>query len=270
MKFGAGLVTGGVVGVKMGAMQLPSWATLVRAPNAGPMTLDGTNTWVLRGSGSDGCVLIDPGPDDHEHLAALAARQPIDLIIATHRHLDHVGGLDRLGELLGGRVPVAAALPELCRDADPLTDGDVLHHAGLPITVWATPGHTSDSVSLVVEAEGERAVLTGDTILGRGTTIIAWPDGEVGPYLTSLDRLGTLDGVPVLPGHGPTLADCGLVAREYRAHREQRLDQVRAALSTGAATPADVVSMVYPDLEPVLVPAAEWTVRAALAYLEQT
>jgi len=115
---------------------------------------------------------------------------------------------------------------------------------------------------------GERAVLTGDTILGRGTTVVAWPDGDLGDYLASLRRLGALDGVPVLPGHGPVLADCGQVAREYLAHREARLVQVRAALDAGARSPAEVVSRVYPDLEPALVPAAEWTVRAALAYLD--
>jgi glyoxylase-like metal-dependent hydrolase (beta-lactamase superfamily II) len=251
----------------MGAMpvaQLPTWATLVRAPNPGPMTLDGTNTWILRAPGAPGCVIVDPGPDDEGHLAELAGVAPVELIIVTHRHPDHLDGVERLVDLLGGDVPVAAAAPELCRGTTPLIDGERREIAGLTILIMATPGHTSDSVCLVVNAEG---VLTGDTILGRGTTIIAWPDGDLGAYLASLDRLGALDGVPVMPGHGPVLADCGQIARDYRAHREDRLNQVRAALAAGARTPAEVVVAVYPDLDPALVPAAEWTVRAALAHI---
>jgi glyoxylase-like metal-dependent hydrolase (beta-lactamase superfamily II) len=258
-----------MVGVRMGAMsaaRIP-WMTLVRAPNPGPMTLEGTNTWVLRGAGSDGCVIVDPGPDDDGHLAALAKHAPVEAIIVTHRHLDHLAGVERLVELLGGGVPVAAAVPELCRDAEPLRDRERRFLAGLSIEVLATPGHTRDSVCLLVDGGDDRAIFTGDTILGRGTTVVAWPDGNLGDYLASLDRLSALDGIPVHPGHGPDLADCGKAAREYRAHREDRLNQVRTALAAGARTPADVVAAVYPDLDPVLIPAAEWTVRAALAYL---
>jgi glyoxylase-like metal-dependent hydrolase (beta-lactamase superfamily II) len=135
------------------------------------------------------------------------------------------------------------------------------------IEVIATPGHSSDSVCLLVSAGADRGVCTGDTILGRGTTVVAWPDGDLGDYLASLDRLAALDGIPALTGHGPVRPDCGEIAREYRAHRDERLVQVRAALAGGARTPAEVVAYVYPDLEPALVPAAEWTVRAALAHL---
>ena len=248
--------------------QVPSWASLVLAPNPGPMTLEGTNTWVLRGPSAGGCVIIDPGPDDLGHLAVLASLAPIELIVVTHHHPDHVAGIERLVHLLGGAIPVAAQSPELCRDAAPLRDGDRRDVAGLSITVLATPGHTRDSVCLLVAAGGERAIFTGDTILGRGTTVVAWPDGDLGAYLTSLERLSVLDGIAVLPGHGPVLADCGAAARQYRAHREDRLTQVRAALAAGAKTSADVVAAVYPELEPSLVPAADWTVRAALAYLD--
>jgi glyoxylase-like metal-dependent hydrolase (beta-lactamase superfamily II) len=253
----------------MPSAQLPSWATLVLAPNPGPMTLDGTNTWVLRAPGAPGCVIVDPGPDQDDHLRVLAQVGPVEAILITHWHHDHTAAIDPLRKLLGGDVPVSAGSPEWCRDAEPLRDGETRTLAGLSITVMATAGHTTDSVCLIAaDGSGERAVLAGDTILGRGTTVVAWPDGDLAAYLATLDRLAELDGIPVLPGHGPALPDCGAIAAAYRAHRGQRLDQVRAAIAAGARTPAEVVAMVYPDLEPSLVPAAVWTVRAALAYLE--
>ena len=245
----------------------PDFVSCLRAPNPGPMTLDGTNTWVLRAPGASGCVVIDPGPDDADHIAAIVAAGPVEAIFATHRHLDHVGGLDLLFQKTD--APVRAMDVNWCRKSDPIGDGGWFELAGVTLEIMATPGHTSDSVCIIASRDSERVVFTGDTILGRGTTIVAWPDGNLGDYLASLDKLAALDGVRVLPGHGPDVADCGVIAREYRAHRHDRLDQVRAALATGARTPAEVVAHVYPDLEPVLVPAAEWTVRAALAYLAE-
>ncbi len=255
-------------GVKIGAMS--SFASLLRAPNPGPMTLDGTNTWILAAPGASAATVVDPGPADEGHLHAIAAAGAIEAIILTHRHVDHTEGVDRLIRLLGYAVPVFAADESLGRDTAPMRDGDRHALGGLAVEVLATPGHTSDSVCLLATGpRGEEPVLlSGDTILGRGTTVVAWPDGDLRDYLASLDRLGRLDGVPVLPGHGPARADCGTVARDYLAHREARLDQVRAAWAAGARTPSEVVDRVYPEIEPALVPAAEWTVRAALAYLD--
>jgi glyoxylase-like metal-dependent hydrolase (beta-lactamase superfamily II) len=141
--------------------------------------------------------------------------------------------------------------------------------AGLVITAIGAPGHTADSVCFLVEAGGERAILTGDTILGRGTTVVAWPDGDLGDYLASLEKLAALSGVPVLPGHGPPLVDCGAAAAYYLAHRQARLEQVRAAVAGGATTTAAVVDAVYPDVARELRPAAEWSARAQLAYLDR-
>lgn len=248
-------VTAPVVSV---AGELPGWARLVRAPNPGPMTLDGTNTWVLRAGGAAGAVVVDPGPGHEEHLRAVAAAAgPVAAVLVTHRHPDHVDGLDRFRALTG--APVVA----------PPATGDVL--AGLRITTLPTPGHTADSVCFLAEpvgADRERAVLTGDTILGRGTTVVAWPDGDLGDYLASLQRLTSYPGLPVLPGHGPALADCAAAAGYYLAHRRARLDQVRAAVAAGAGTPAEVVAAVYADVDRTLWPAAEWLVRAQLAYLD--
>jgi glyoxylase-like metal-dependent hydrolase (beta-lactamase superfamily II) len=235
--------------------ELPAGVTLHRAPNPGPMTLDGTNTWVL------GRVVIDPGPADEEHLTAVAesAGEPTAILL-THGHPDHVEGAARLSQLLGG-VPVRAADPVHCSGGgEPFTDGEDLGG----ITVLAVPGHTADSVAF---RTGE-AVFTGDTILGRGTTVVAWPDGDLGRYLASLQILERLGSVPVLPGHGPALADCAAAARYYREHRVARLEQVRAARAAGAGDAPAVVRVVYADVDPVLWPAAELSVRAQLAYLD--
>jgi glyoxylase-like metal-dependent hydrolase (beta-lactamase superfamily II) len=250
----------------MGAMSSLTFASLRQAPNPGPMTLDGTNSWLLRGSGSASAVVVDPGPADEGHLASIAAAGSIEMIMLTHFHHDHTEGVGRLLELVGD-VPVTAADPALCRGIGPLRHGDRITAASVTIEVIAAPGHTADSVCLLVASGTERYVCSGDTILGRGTTVVSWPDGNLADYLATLDKLSTLDGVPVLTGHGPVRPDCGHIAREYRAHRDERLVQVRAALAAGAQTPTDVVAYVYPDLEAVLRPAAESTVRSALAYL---
>lgn len=233
------------------ANELPAWATLVRAPNPGPMTLDGTNTWVLRAPGNRSCLVVDPGPPHEGHLRAVADHGPVVAILLTHGHPDHTEGVPRLVELTG--APVRAL------------DGPV-ELAGLAITPLPAPGHTADSVCFLVGGD-EPAVLTGDTILGRGTTVVAWPDGHLGDYLASLETLGALGEIPVLPGHGPPLADCAAAARFYLAHRHARLDQVRAARAAGAGSAEEIVAAVYADVDRALWPAAELSVRAQLEYL---
>jgi glyoxylase-like metal-dependent hydrolase (beta-lactamase superfamily II) len=232
---------------------LPGWVTLVRAPNPGPMTLDGTNTWVLRAPGAQRGVVVDPGPLDEGHLARIAALGPFSSILVTHGHHDHIEGAARLSELLGG-TPVSSG--EGRREAD-----------GLDIHVLDTPGHTADSVCFLVECGNEQVMLTGDTILGRGTTVVAKPDGDLGAYLTSLDVLAAYEKVAMLPGHGPARTDVAAVAREYREHRRERLAQVEAAMAAGADTPEKVVDLVYPEIEPRLRFAAVWSAAAQLDYL---
>jgi glyoxylase-like metal-dependent hydrolase (beta-lactamase superfamily II) len=134
--------------------------------------------------------------------------------------------------------------------------------------VVATPGHTSDSLSFLLTSD--HAVLTGDTVLGRGTTVIAHPDGALGPYLESLRKLADLaPGTAVLTGHGPELPDVAAAANAYLAHREERLDQVRDALARlgPQASPRAVVEDVYADVDRALWPAAELSVRAQLEFL---
>ena len=244
-------------------------AAVLLAENPSPMTLDGTNTWVVRAPGEEACVVIDPGEDDDVHLRRVAAQGPVALVLLTNRHHDHAGGARRFAELTG--APVRALDPSLVLGSEALGDGDVVTAAGVELRVVATPGHTSDSLSFLLDGPGaDPAVLTGDTILGRGTTVIAHPDGALGPYLGSLRRLADLaPGTAVLPGHGPELPDAPAVARAYLAHREERLDQVRAALARLGpdATPRRVVELVYADVDRALWPAAELSVRAQLDHL---
>jgi len=240
-------------------------ASVLLEDNPGAMTLDGTNTWILRAPGSAECVVVDPGYADEPHLERVAACGPVELIILTHRHGDHADGADWLAARTG--APVRAFDPELCRDAGPLTDG-VVSAAGLALRVEHIPGHTDDSISLAMSNGDSRAVLTGDTILGRGTTIIS----DLGDYLDSLRRLASTPAATVvLPGHGPELPDLASIAREYLAHRGQRLDQVKAALRElgDDATPRAVVEHVYADVDPSLWGPAEWSVRAQLDYLRR-
>lgn len=241
--------------------QVTPTAGVVLAPNPGPMTLDGTNTWVLRDPGSESAVVVDPGPLIENHLQAVAAHGPVAVILLTHGHVDHSEGAARLAELTG--APVRALDPRHRLGDEGLVDGDVVAAAGLEVRVAHTPGHSSDSLSFVLPD----AVLTGDTILGRGTTVVAHPDGVLADYLDSLRRLRDLGDLTVLPGHGPELPAAEAAAQHYLDHRQQRLDQVRAALDAGATTPRQVVEVVYADVDRVLWPAAEMSVRAQLEYL---
>jgi glyoxylase-like metal-dependent hydrolase (beta-lactamase superfamily II) len=215
-------------------------------------------------------VVVDPGPDDAAHLGAVAAAGPVREILLTHGHPDHSDGARALHELTG--APVRALDPKHRYGAEGLTEGDVVTGDGVEVRVLATPGHTADSLTFVVN---DQAVLTGDTILGRGTTVVAHPDGRLADYLASLRRLAgvadELGPLAVLPGHGPDLPDLAPVVAAYRAHRDERLDQIRDALATLGpdASARQVVEVVYADVDRAVWWAAELSVRAQLDYLRQ-
>ena len=239
-------------------------ASVLLCDNPGTMTLEGTNTWVLRGPRSEEIVLVDPGPDQDVHIDRLAALGRIPLVLISHRHGDHTDGIDKIVAATGATVRSVGS-GFLRGTGGHLSDGEVIDAAGLRITVLATPGHTSDSVSFVLDD----AVLTADTVLGRGTTVIDDEDGNLADYLESLRRLQGLGRRAVLPGHGPELDDLSAVAAMYLAHRHERLEQVRlAAQSLGEdATARQLVEHVYTDVDEKLWDAAEKSVRAQLDYL---
>ncbi|GFH38952.1 MBL fold metallo-hydrolase [Streptomyces pacificus] len=246
----------------------------VLAPNPSAMTLDGTNTWIVAEPDSDLAVVIDPGPLDQVHLqnvvaTAERAGKRIALTLLTHGHPDHAGGAVRFAELTGTKV--RALDPALRLGDEGLAAGDVIRTGGLELRVVPAPGHTADSLCFHLPADG--AVLTGDTVLGRGTTVVAHPDGRLGDYLDSLRRLRSLtvdDGVrTVLPGHGPVLEDAQGAVEYYLAHRASRLAQIETAVESGHRSAADVVAHVYADVDRSLWPAAELSVRAQLEYLQE-
>jgi glyoxylase-like metal-dependent hydrolase (beta-lactamase superfamily II) len=254
-------------------------AHCVLAPNADMMTLDGTNTWILREPGARRSIVIDPGPPNESHLAAVAELAgPVGAVLLTHHHLDHSEAAKEFAGRMG--CGVRALDPEYRLGSEGLGDGDVVELDGLEVRVVGTPGHTADSLSFVLPAE--KAVLTGDTVLGRGTTVVAHPDGQLGAYLGSLDRLHALaeshEIGSIWPGHGPVIDDALGALDYYIAHRAERLAQVEAAMAElrdrphpeGVAAdelPRLVVEMVYADVDPVLWGAAELSVRAQLAHL---
>jgi glyoxylase-like metal-dependent hydrolase (beta-lactamase superfamily II) len=251
--------------------QVTDRAHCVLCPNPSPMTLDGTNTWVLLEPGSTEAVVIDPGPLHRghlqrvaDHIAAQGAR--VALTVLTHHHSDHAEGADAFAEL------TSAPTRAVGTGHDDLGDGDVVRAGGLELRVVTTPGHTADSISFALPAD--HALLTGDTVLGRGTTVVAHPDGELAAYLDSLDRIARLTGggsvTTILPGHGPVVPDAAAMVEFYRLHRRERLEQVRQALADGARSVEDVVERVYAAVPREVWPAARLSVAAQLDYLSST
>jgi glyoxylase-like metal-dependent hydrolase (beta-lactamase superfamily II) len=249
------------------------YVRLIRAPNPGPMTLDGTNTWVIGNQGEDALV-VDPGPAIVDHIEAiLAACGPrLVTIVLTHRHLDHSESAAALAERAG--CGVRAADPQFRLGPDGLNGGDLLRVGVLSLEVIETPGHTSDSRSLLLSGpDGVGRLITGDMVLGRGTTIITYPDGDLAAYFESLDLLDRLvrtrKVAELLPGHGPIVTDPVAWLSFYRRHRHERLDQIRAALAAGDHSASEIVARVYADVDRSVWPAAEQSVRAQLDYLRQ-
>lgn len=218
----------------------------LRARNPGPLTLEGTNTYVFGG------MVIDPGPDDERHLRSILEAGPVERILLTHHHRDHSGGAARLSGLSGAPVLAFGA---------GLVDGEVV--SGLEIV--HTPGHAPDHLCFW-HAES-RTLLSGDLIAGRGSIIVAPPEGDLDEYMASLRRVRALRPARILPGHGPAAEDGAAKIEEYISHRRDREARIAAALRSGASSLQDVVEMAYADVPPSMRPYAELGARAHLARL---
>lgn len=245
--------------------RLDDLTSVVLAPNPSPMTLDGTNTYLLGAAGAGGVIVVDPGPDDPGHRRAVDAAAAdrdaaVAAVVFTHHHADHAEAASWAQEW---GVAAHAFTPHLIGPGvQQLGDGAQLVCAGVTLEAVHTPGHASDHLCLRVAATG--AVLTGDHVLGRGTTVVAWPDGDMTAYFASLERLAQLEASVLYPGHGRELADPRRTVGEYLAHRREREQQVLSALAAGDTTPASIVARVYADVDVALHPAAERSVRAHL------
>lgn len=240
--------------------------TRVLAPNPGSMSLDGTNTYVIGEPGSGRAVLVDPGPDDAAHLAAveevLAARDAECVaVLVTHHHLDHAEAALPWGEHFGAQV--AAGTAEVAGPRGRVLDpGERLALAGTTIGVVPTPGHTADHLAFRLESG---AVLVGDHVLGRGTSVVTHPEGDVLAYLESLRRVHDLGPSALYCGHGPELTeDPGAVLDFYLAHRAYREQQLLEALGGGSATVDELVATVYAAYPREVWPAAAQSTRATL------
>jgi glyoxylase-like metal-dependent hydrolase (beta-lactamase superfamily II) len=243
--------------------------TRVLAPNASAMTLDGTNTYVVGAPGSGQAVLVDPGPDDPAHLAAVEAALAVRdarcvAVLVTHHHGDHAEAALPWGGHFG--APVAAATASVAGPGGRLLEqGDRLALAGTTIGVVATPGHTADHLAFRLESG---AVLVGDHVLGRGTSVVTHPEGDVVAYLDSLRRVHDLGPSALYCGHGPELTeDPGAVLDYYLAHRAYREHQLLEALGSGPRTVEELVATVYAEVPRGLWGAAAQSTRATLGKL---
>ena len=228
----------------------------VVAPNPGPYTGPGTNTWIV--DAGPVVAVIDPGPDDERHLEALNRRlagRTVGVVLVTHSHPDHLPLAERFA------APHQASV----RRFPELRDGDIVRAGNLNLTALHTPGHSADHLCFLLAGDG--AVFTGDLILGRGSSMVTYPEGDVAAYLRSLDRLAELRPRMLFPGHWDPVAEAMAKIEEYRAHRLEREAQVLAELRRGEGTAAELTPRVYGELDEKLSVAAEMTLRAHLRKL---
>ncbi len=250
--------------------QVTARAAVLLAPNPGPVTFDGTNSWVLHEPGRCGAVIVDPGPDDPGHLAALVGLAldqggQVDAILLTHGHPDHSAGLRETARLAG--APVLGASSRWC---DQVVGEGTLDLAGLRIDVIPTPGHSSDSLSFHLPAD--ESMLTGDTVLGRSAPAIIDPDGRVDEMIASLERIRKLlagDKPLILPGHGPVVTDPGATLALALTARAVPARAGRARRSaTGTTTVGAIADRLYGPFDERIRRLVEATVRAHLRYLD--
>jgi glyoxylase-like metal-dependent hydrolase (beta-lactamase superfamily II) len=265
-------------------MAVPVAPGLVRitAPNASAYTFTGTNSFLL---GHERLALLDPGPDDPAHLAALErtiAGRRVDAIILTHTHRDHSASAARLSRQLGAplwfggphrlsrplrrfeRNPIRSSCDWNLTPERTLVDGENIRAGDVSLTVHATPGHCANHLAF---GFGD-VLLSGDHVMGWNSTLVSVPDGSMADYFASLDKVIALPQARYVPAHGGPIADGPRFARALKAHREMRNDQVIAAVRDGARRVADIVERIYPTQPLPVRLAARMTIMAHVEYLE--
>lgn len=232
----------------------------ITAPNPGPLTLDGTRTWLLGDT-----ALIDPGPADASHIAHILEEMPrLQLILITHRHADHAPAAIPLSSATGARIIAPRGV--LDEVDQRVSGGETILVEDMPLEVIATPGHTNEHVCYLTP-DGD--LFTGDTVLGSGTTAIFPPDGNMADYLRSLELLRSKRPKRIHPAHGPSREDAVALIEEYIAHRLQRERQIMDAVAAGASSVTTMREVIYPEIDSRLVQAAEIQITAHLIKLQE-
>jgi glyoxylase-like metal-dependent hydrolase (beta-lactamase superfamily II)/8-oxo-dGTP pyrophosphatase MutT (NUDIX family) len=238
----------------------------VVAPNPGLMTGPGTNTYIV---GNDPAAVIDPAVPDDSYVNAIARTAgDVSLILITHRHPDHVGGIAKLVARTGAVVRAFGSDQAGSFDVDQLVDEEMIEVGGATLTVLHTPGHAPDHVCFFMT--GAASLFSGDNILGQGTAVIAPPEGDMGEYLRSLKRLNALQISRIYPGHFDPLDGGNTVIDQYLAHRAERGRAIVTAIANGASTVEAIVEAVYTDTPKELHPVAVYQVEAQLELLAKS
>jgi glyoxylase-like metal-dependent hydrolase (beta-lactamase superfamily II)/8-oxo-dGTP pyrophosphatase MutT (NUDIX family) len=249
---------------KVLSVPLSPLVRLIVAPNPSAMTGPGTNTYVV---GSGPTIVIDPAVDDEDYIAELRARAgDVQVILITHRHEDHVGGVAALQRATGAPVRAYGDSPAGGFPVTPVDEGEVFEVGGATLRTMYCPGHASDHLCWYME--GAASLFAGDNILGEGTAVIAPPDGDMRTYLSTLRRLSELHIDRIFTGHFRPLDGGRQVIQGYLAHRAEREEQVTQAMASGATTPTAIVEKVYVDTPQHLHPVAEQQVLSMLEVLE--
>ena len=236
----------------------------VLAPNPGIRELEGTNTWIV---GDAPALVIDPGPDDPGHLAEVA-RTPgsVGAIALTHDHPDHAPGALPLGAMTGARVFATRPTEGPAGVMERIRDGEQVSTGSVSLAVVATPGHTPDHIAFSDARTG--SLFTGDAVLGRGTSVIDPPEGDLAAYLRSLRRMRELGPRTIYPGHGPVVLRALAKLDDYLDHRAMREEQILTALGDASRTPEELVAEIYSDYPPEVHELAARSVLAHLLKLE--
>lgn len=260
----------------------------VTAPNAGPYTFTGTNSFIVGGSK---IVVVDPGPNSDAHLSALIKAlhdRPVEAILLTHTHKDHCDLVPRLVEAIGQNTPLwfggkhrlsrkrrafeinvlAGACDWQIKPDRILTNGDIIDLNETRLNVVATPGHCANHLCFGVE--GSPHILTGDHVMGWNSTLVATPDGSMHDYFISLDRLIDAEWNHYLPAHGGHITDGKQFARALKTHRRMRNGQIVSAVGRGATSIGEIVNSLYPNVGPKIKQAAAMIVTAHVEHLADT